>query len=242
MKQKLLVIFLFFSSLKIFSQTFVMGKVTGDSSVDLPNVSVMNMRTDEVATTQQDGNFIIAAKVSDELRFTRNGYERAVVRLRAEDFSKPLNIGMQLSAQLIEEVEVGFRPTGNLAADTKKLTNVRANNLNISVGKYILKKSEPSVLRPKAGEFVQPVGKGFTLSKKGYKWEVFDLVKYLESALGNDYFTTFGLLPQQQDSFVLFVLKDFPKDEILRFGTISDNEIGQFKNLAETKILVFKRN
>ena len=104
-----------------YSQQYIFGKVSGGSGSELPNVVIINMRTDEKILTDKDGNFIIAAKIGDELRFLKNSYDRNSFKIATENYSKPLNVTLEKSPFLIEEIELAFTPTGNLKKDSKAL-------------------------------------------------------------------------------------------------------------------------
>jgi hypothetical protein len=47
----------------------------------LPFASIHNLRTDQIVMSDNMGNFAIAAKPSDELRISRQGYERSLILL-----------------------------------------------------------------------------------------------------------------------------------------------------------------
>ncbi len=104
-----------------FSQKYVIGKVVNDASSKLSDVLVLNTRTDEKVWTDGDGQFIIRAEVSDELRFVRQRYERISTKLKPEHFDKGLEVQLQLAPADIEEVKLGFRATGNLKKDVVAL-------------------------------------------------------------------------------------------------------------------------
>lgn len=104
-----------------FSQKYIFGKVTTEEGVELSNTVIINLRTDEKALTDKDGNFMIAAAVSDELRFARNGFDRISRKITDENYAAPLKITLEKSPYLIEEVELAFQATGNLKKDVKSL-------------------------------------------------------------------------------------------------------------------------
>lgn len=116
-------IFLF--CLKFFySQTYVSGQISNDSNVALSGVLIVNINTNEKMGSDQSGNFKIRANLNDELRFVRLNYERASIIIKPENFYIPLKILMIYDAELIESVDVGFAPSGDLGKDSKRLNKV----------------------------------------------------------------------------------------------------------------------
>ena len=143
--------FLFFTFLFAFgfisAQQYVIGKVTTEADTKVPGVIVFNVHTEEMAKTDGDGNFIIKATTADELRFIKNNFERVAVKVKPDDFSKPLNISIQLRAQLIEEVEIAFKPTGNLRKDVRALDRPKkVEDLNNDLAKWM--QLEPTMAYP----------------------------------------------------------------------------------------------
>lgn len=121
MKLKLLILFLIIFALKISAQQVVIGKVSTESGTEIPGAVVFNVRTDERTITDRDGNYLIKAAETDELRFVVPGFIRLSQKISAENFSHPLNIILKKSEIEIEEIKLGFRPTGNIKRDTKAL-------------------------------------------------------------------------------------------------------------------------
>lgn len=146
MKIKLLTLFLMMLSVSVFSQEYIFGKVSTESGTELPNVVIINMRTDEKIVTDKDGYFMTAAKTGDEIRFVKNTYERKIQRITNENFSRPLNISLEKSPYLIEEIELAFNPTGNLKKDVKSLDPPKkVVALNSSMDSYMrISPTEPS--------------------------------------------------------------------------------------------------
>lgn len=82
---------------------------------------IINTRTDEKILSDKDGNYMIAAKPYDEIRFVKSGYERFNVKISKENYSAPLNISLTKVPYEIPEIELAFSPTGNLKKDSKAL-------------------------------------------------------------------------------------------------------------------------
>ncbi|SNV42773.1 TonB-linked outer membrane protein, SusC/RagA family [Chryseobacterium taklimakanense] len=129
------------------AQQYVIGHVTTDAGTKVPGVLVFNVHTEETARTDSDGNFIIRARSSDELRFIKNNFERVSVKVQPDHFTRPLNIAIQLRAQLIEEVEIAFKPTGNLRKDVRALDRPKkVEELNNNLAKWV--QSGPAMAYP----------------------------------------------------------------------------------------------
>ena len=121
MKLKLLFLFLLLSTVGLRAQEYMFGNVTSEFGDNLPNVIIYNSRTDEKVVTNREGTFMIAAKVGDQLRILKSGFERVEHRLIDTDFTKPLKVSLKQNATLIPEVELVFVPTGDIKKDTKML-------------------------------------------------------------------------------------------------------------------------
>ena len=140
MKTKLFFLIFLIISISVFSQEYIFGKVSSEFGSELLDVVIINTRTDEKILTDKDGNYMIAAKTSDELRFVKSGYERNLVKISQENYSKPLNILLEKSPFLIPEIELGFTPTGNLKKDSKSLDPPKkVVALNSSLDSYMTK-------------------------------------------------------------------------------------------------------
>ena len=138
MKPKLLFLFFFINFVSVFSQEYIFGKVSTEFGNDLQNVTILNIRTDEKAYTDKHGNYMIAAKTYDELRFAKEGYDRNSTKISAENYLKPVNISLIKSPYLIPEIELAFHATGNLEKDLKNLApSKRTVALNSKMSAYM---------------------------------------------------------------------------------------------------------
>lgn len=240
--KKLLYFFLLFAFGFAGAQQYVIGKVTTENDTQVPGVIVYNVNSEQMAHTDNEGNFIIKASVNNELRFIKRNFDRVSITVRADNFSKPLNISIQLLPQTIEEVEIAFKPSGDLKKDNDWLISKKTSLLNQDVRSYIRGKSSVEIMQPKPGQFVQPKGEGFETVKYGYKWEEFDLAEFLHGTLSEEnYFTSVGLSETESLTFILFVLKDFEKNNNLRFGYCSDADVVRFKMKADEKIDSYRK-
>lgn len=242
MKYLLILIFCFFGKI-VSAQEFVFGKVTTEEHNDLQGVVVINLNTDEKVQTDRDGNFMIRGKVKDELRTSSPRYERVSVTLSAEDFSKPLHIIVKRIPYEIEEVEIKYRVTGDLKKDvqhfgeTKKVKILKAEIAkDISLG--------PRLNIPRAhGEFVQPVGPGFSVGKVKKQWDDVDFMNFLIREIPDDFFTEDLKLTKAEISFfVLYVFKNFERHDILKYAKPKPSDITRFMEVSSRKIVDYKNS
>lgn len=144
--KKIFYIFMLFVSGIASAQQYIIGKVTTDIDTHVPGVTVFNLRTEEMVLTDRNGQFIIKANTTDELRFVKQNFDRVSVKVKAEDFTKPMSVSIQLLPQMIEEVEIAFKPTGNLKKDVRSLDRPRVEALNNALANNM--KMSPSVAYP----------------------------------------------------------------------------------------------
>lgn len=239
---------LFFALFIIFfvnsnAQDYIFGKVNSEEGIEMQEVTVINIRTDERVSTNKDGHFMIPGRVGDELRFVKSGYERATRRITNENVGLPVNIILTRTATLIPEVEIKQGITGDLKTDTKSISRPKkVEKLVKEMDQYIARKSDPTVLAPKPGEFVQPVTKGvFSFGKIKDKWDDLDLMNYLISALGAQYFEDLKIEKSQIQHFVLYIFRNgFERRSILKYGYCSDADLNRFKNVVLMRISSYK--
>lgn len=239
---RLCILFFCILSINIFSQT-VTGIITDENLNPLSGVLVVNMESGNKVSTNINGEFSIQASLNTEVRFVRSGYERQSKIINPRSFTDTFKIILIRKAQEIQEVEIKKKLTGNIKADNQHLGRPKEEIiLDKTLREYNRQKSDASVMQAKRNEFVQPKGQGFETTKIGYKWEIFDFFLYLEKSLGDEYFYSLGLTKLQIQPFVFYVLTDFEKKEILRFGYCSPADLGRFQVHAEIKIVKFKNS
>ena len=95
---------LFFSVLG-FSQS-ISGKVETEEGLSIANVLVINLKTNEKVNTDENGKFIISAKLQDEIRFVKKGYDRVSHIVKSADFDKHILLQMRKSETIINEVVI----------------------------------------------------------------------------------------------------------------------------------------
>lgn len=242
MKIKLLFLLSFFLFLKISAQDYIFGKIVTEEKLEMMDVTVINIRTDDRVTTNKDGHFMILGRAGDDLRFVKIGYERQQIKTSTENIQNPLNIILRRSAALIEEVEIKKGLTGDLKIDTKTMNPPKkVEKLRSDLALYISQKSDPRILAAKPGEFVQPKGQGFNIGKVKNKWDDIDLMAYLQKSLGEKYFTDLKIDPSQSLHFIRYVLAGgFERKKILKYGYLDDADLMRFQRAVLTRISAYQ--
>ena len=95
---------LFFSVLG-FSQS-ISGKVETEEGLSIGNVLVINLKTNEKVNTDENGKFTISAKLQDEIRFVKKGYDRVSHIVKSADFDKHILLKMRETETVIKEVVI----------------------------------------------------------------------------------------------------------------------------------------
>ncbi|BAP29734.1 uncharacterized protein CHSO_0697 [Chryseobacterium sp. StRB126] len=224
------------------AQSYIFGKVVSESGAEMPEVSVVNIRTDEMVLSNGDGHFMISGKAGDELRFIKAGYERVVKKVSQENVQSSMNISLVRSTIQIPEVEVKQGLTGNLKIDSRIYNKPKkVEKLLADLGKYMVQKSDPRILAAKPGEFVQPRGEGFMIGKANNKWDDIDFMKYIRASLGDDYFTDLKIEKPLIEHFISYVFAGgFERKKILKYGFCSDEDLNRFQRFVLTRISSYR--
>ena len=239
--KKTLLLFLFILANSFYAQEYIFGKITSEQNIELSGVLILNTRTDEKAYSDSDGNFMISAKNNDALRFVKQKFDRITYSVKPEDFKNSIKITLIKSVVEIEEVEIKSKLTGNLREDARRVESVRKVKLNKEIAKYIAEKSDPEILKPRGGEFVQPVGQGFSVGKVSSKADRIDLAEDFLEILGEDYFTDLGLKKSEISGFIFHVMNGLDLKNAYKYGYLKGSDIAQFRKQAETKINDFRK-
>lgn len=239
--KKTLLLFLFLLAHSFYAQEYIFGKITSEQNIELSGVLILNTRTDEKAYSDSDGNFMISAKNNDALRFVKQKYDRITYSVKPEDFKNSIKITLIKSVVEIEEVEIKSKLTGNLREDARRVESVKKVKLNKEIAKYIAEKSDPEILKPRGGEFVQPVGQGFSVGKVSNQADQIDLAEDFLEILGEDYFTDLGLKKSEISGFIFHVMNGLDLKNAYKYGYLKGSDIAQFRKQAETKINDFRK-
>ena len=239
--KKTLLLFLFILANSFYAQEYIFGKITSEQNIELSGVLILNTRTDEKTYSDSDGNFMISAKNNDALRFVKQKYDRITYSVKPEDFKNSIKITLIKSVVVIEEVEIKTKLTGNLREDARRVESVKKVKLNKEIAKYIAEKSDPEIIKPRGGEFVQPKIEGFSTGKPSNQADKVDLALEFLEILGEDYFLSLGLDKIQIFSFINYVMSDLDLKNALKYGYLKSSDITNFRKLAEVKINNFKK-
>jgi hypothetical protein len=239
--KKTLLLFLFILANYFPAQEYIFGKIASEQNIELSGVLILNARTDEKTYSDNDGNFMIAAKNNDALRFVKQKFDRITYSVKSEDFKNSIKITLIKSVIVIEEVELKIKLTGNLKEDAKRVEPVRKVKLNNELSKYIAQKSDPEILKPRGGEFVQPKGEGFSLGKVSNQADRIDLAEDFLEILGEDYFKGLGLQKSEISAFIFHVMSGLDLKNAYKYGYLKGSDIAEFTKQAEVKINNFRK-
>lgn len=239
--KKTLLLFLFIIAHSFYAQEYIFGKITSEQNLELSGVLILNTRTDEKVYSDSDGNFMISAKNNDALRFVKQKFDRITYSVKPEDFKNSIKITLIKSVVEIEEVEIKTKLTGNLREDARRVESVRKVKLNKEISKYIAEKSDPEIIKPRGGEFVQPVGQGFSVGKVSNQADQIDLAEDFLEILGEDYFTDLGLKKSEISGFIFHVMSSLDLKNAYKYGYLKGSDIAQFRKQAEIKINDFRK-
>ncbi|MFL9834561.1 hypothetical protein [Chryseobacterium terrae] len=242
MKYKLLFILSFISFIQMNAQNYIFGKISSEDLSEVPNVTVINIRTDEQATTNRDGHFMISGRQGDILRFFKNGFERKDLKVSKENVESPMTVKLVRAAELIAEVEIKKGLSGDLKIDSKTLNPPqKVAKLKSDINNYLKQKSDPRILAARPGEFVQPKGQGFSIGKVKNKWDDLDLANYLAYALGDQYFTDLKIEKPFINHFIYYVFAGgFERQKILKYGFVSDADLMRFQGAVLMRISSYR--
>ncbi|MDQ0591746.1 hypothetical protein QFZ37_000115 [Chryseobacterium ginsenosidimutans] len=242
MKLKLFFFFSFIFFININAQDYIFGKIVSEDNAEIPDVTVINIRTDERVATNRDGHFMISGRAGDELRFVKSGYERTNQKVTKENISSPVNVTLIRAAALIAEVEIKKGITGDITIDTKNLNPPKkVQKLKSDLAIYMSQKSDPIILAARPGEFVQPKGQGFSIGKVKNKWDDLDFMNYLTYALGEKYFTDLNIDRSLIQHFIYYVFAGgFERKNILKYGFCSDADLMRFQRAVLMRVSSYR--
>ncbi|MCJ8154264.1 hypothetical protein MKJ01_10880 [Chryseobacterium sp. SSA4.19] len=242
MKLKLFFILFTFFFVHTNAQDYIFGKTTSEDQNELPDVTVINIRTDERVFTNRDGHFMISGRAGDELRFVKNGYERSNRKITKETISAPVNVTLVRAATLIAEVEIKKEITGDIRIDSRNMNPPKkVQKLKSDLAVYMSQKSDPRIMAARPGEFVQPKGQGFSIGKVKNKWDDIDLTNYLANALGEQYFIDLKIDKVLVPHFIHYVLAGgFERKKILKYGFCSDADLMRFQRAVLMRISSYR--
>ncbi|WP_139420461.1 hypothetical protein [Chryseobacterium mulctrae] len=131
-----------------FSQQNISGKIVDEDHNNLTGVLVFNITKNTKVYSNISGDYFIEAQENDEVKFIKQGFYRIDKIIKKETFNSPLEIQLVRVETLIQEVEINYKPTGNLGKDSKHLEDSKkVAALQSSINDYM--KSELNEPLPK---------------------------------------------------------------------------------------------
>ena len=230
--KRFLLFYCFFISFFVCSQT-ISGVVVSEEDHPISKVLIVNMSSNQKVYTDNFGNFSIAGKMGDELRFAKEKYKGERIKINND----LLKVILQQLPQEIEEVKIV----------NKRLAESQEEKLRKDIG--LPKGPEKPREKPAdlADDFlrippkvnIQNIydaisGKSRRL-KRLYKYE--DLqegLAWIQNNIDLEYFAEAGISPEKFNDFLMFALQDekvlmYMKAKNIGGLTVSlDNHIGAY--------------
>lgn len=139
MKTHFIFLFLFLTAY-MSAQKVIIGRVSVEGDRSVAGVSVYNATTEKLTQSDNEGHFLIYGNVGDEIRFIKPGFQRISYHVKEESFNSSVTINLALLEHEIEEVVIGFRPSGILSKDSRALDRpLRERKLNDEMAAYMMK-------------------------------------------------------------------------------------------------------
>ena len=104
--KKLFLVLIILASNIVTAQSLFSGKVETEEGLSIANVLVINLKTNEKVNTDENGKFTISAKLQDEIRFVKKGYDRVSHIVKSADFDKHILLKMRETETVIKEVVI----------------------------------------------------------------------------------------------------------------------------------------
>lgn len=200
-----------------FSQQRISGKIIDEEQNFLNNVLVYNVNKNLKVYSNLSGNFSIEADENDEIKFMKEGFYRIDKLVKNESFNDLMEVKLLRAETLIPEVEIKYKPSGNLAKDSKHFDDSKkVAELKSSVTEYM--KSELNEPLPK-----NVIPKSF----QGHDFQAgqIDLIKTLGAVVGlvekavspkittPNYIETQNFLTKVKDEVNLDIFRKYGMDE-----------------------------
>ena len=220
--KKLFLVLIILASNIITAQSLFSGKVETEEGLSIANVLVINLKTNEKVNTDENGKFIISAKLQDEIRFVKKGYDRVSYIVKSADFQEEKYFRLQKSTVTIEEVVISrLKLTGNLAKDSKSLDKEDVNaKIQKSLGTETIEKQVRSI----SGSAGISFNMASLLAGKKKKEQKQRLEKYeqfqnnatwISERVDSEYFVSKGIPEMKVAEFIQFSLTQKP--EVARY-------------------------
>ena len=109
----------FLSTINIFSQQTITGRITDESGESLSAVTVVNMASDKKTSSDSQGMFSIEASPNDELRFVKEDFTRVSRRVLINGINSQLLITLYQIPKDVGEVKIVKKLSGDLDQDSR---------------------------------------------------------------------------------------------------------------------------
>lgn len=207
--KKYLLLFSFHFSVFFFSQN-ISGSVLSEDGVPLIKVLIVNMSSEQKSYTDANGGFLISAKVGDEIRFAKEGFEREKTIVS----NSPLIIKLKKIPQEIEEVVI---------------QNKKNQNYSEELREYLGLPKAPEKPREKPAEAVDDIlfpilrippvlnvqaiydvvsGKS-KRQKRQYRYDdLQDSINWIRNNTDEEYYLALGIPKERINEFLMFCLRD----------------------------------
>ena len=233
MKKKIFFISLMFLSVMKMMAQEITGKIITEDEIKIGNVMIININTNEKTYSDAEGNFHIAAKIGEEIRLIKKGYERLVYIIKSVDLQKGIVLKMNHSEIIIDELVLAkIKLTGDLAKDTKALDKESKNEkLQKSLGIATIEKQVKSL--GSSGISFDPnnlFGKQKRQKKILAKYENQENnAEWIKIRIDENYFTEKGVPRERIMEFISFALTE--KSELS--ASIKRRNITQVRSILE---------
>ncbi|PIE50490.1 MAG: hypothetical protein CSA38_02515 [Flavobacteriales bacterium] len=242
MKWKFLVFISLLMGFLLKAQQVIMGVVESENQYRLAHTQILNLRTNKVFTTDENGVFLLSVKNGDKLRFIRKKYERFTYSVNASSFKHAVKIELKRLPKEIEEVRIKYKFSGNLTKDLSYLNEKKKyQNLRRELNDYIAHSSAPEkdprafnphpLPRYQSGavgvDVVQAIGGIVYLLSKKKKHRLNYATKkvflrQLRSKINIEYYHALGMDDYDIDRFLAFAEQRFGLEK--NFGQKMDME------------------
>ena len=216
--KKLFLVLIILTSNIITAQSLFSGKVETEEGLSIGNVLVINLKTNEKVNTDENGKFTISAKLQDEIRFVKKGYDRISHIVKSTDFQEEKYFRLQKSTVAIEEVVISrLKLTGNLAKDSKSLDKEDVNaKIQKSLGTETIEKQVRSISGSAGISFNMAslfAGKKKKEQKQRLeKYEQFqNNTTWISERVDSEYFVSRGIPEMKVAEFIQFSLTQKPE-------------------------------
>lgn len=214
-----------------------------NTTLHLNQLFVTNITTQKTVLSNYNGEFKIQAKVGDVIRFTSIITERTDVKITEKLLENTMNfIELKPAYHEIQEVIIGWRPTGNLRRDVTTLKDSKRKvEIASIIGLPAPKGDGTSPTEPIAGfrdgNFSLSIDGIYDLisgerkkKQRLYEYEkMMSVTKKIKNYFGEDYFVKLKIPKNMIDNFLQFV---YSSDNILA--------LVEGKNMEATQVYIEK--